>query len=172
VLKYLLRMSWFLINECWKHAARCKGKNLVCLSTLSYPARNAHALYYIAICGQSCSNIFLYREFGKSLCTYKRCWKWCPRASVQAWTRLILFANTFCRSDCEMFLMYTVIAVFNSLKVRGRLQYTAEFAAPLKYVCWSRVHSKFLNALYIHDSYCNLTYLNMQLNCLFLLWQV
>jgi hypothetical protein len=25
------------------------------------------------------------------------CWKWCPRASVQAWTRLILFANTFCR---------------------------------------------------------------------------
>jgi hypothetical protein len=36
--------------------------------------------------------------FGKSLCTYKSCWKWCPRASVQAWTRLILFANTFRRS--------------------------------------------------------------------------
>ena len=30
----------------------------------------------------------IYREFGKSLCTYKRCWKWCPRASVQVWTRL------------------------------------------------------------------------------------
>jgi hypothetical protein len=29
---------------------------------------------------------------------YKRCWKWCPRASIQAWTRLILFANTFCIS--------------------------------------------------------------------------
>jgi hypothetical protein len=27
----------------------------------------------------------------------KSCWKWCPRASVQTWTRLILFANTFCR---------------------------------------------------------------------------
>jgi hypothetical protein len=40
----------------------------------------------------------LYSAFGKSLCTYKRCWKWCPRASIQAWTRLILFANTFCRS--------------------------------------------------------------------------
>ena len=26
-----------------------------------------------------------------------------------------LFANTFCRSACEMFLMYAVIAVFNSL---------------------------------------------------------
>jgi hypothetical protein len=40
----------------------------------------------------------LYSAFGKSLCPYKRCWKWCPRASIQAWTRLILFANTFCRS--------------------------------------------------------------------------
>jgi len=25
-------------------------------------------------------------KFGKSLCTYKSCWKWCPRASIQAWT--------------------------------------------------------------------------------------
>jgi hypothetical protein len=41
---------------------------------------------------------FIYSAFGKSLCTYKRCWKWCPRASIQGWTRLILFANTFCRS--------------------------------------------------------------------------
>jgi hypothetical protein len=39
-----------------------------------------------------------YSAFVKSLCTYKRCWKWCPRASIQAWTRLILFANTFCKS--------------------------------------------------------------------------
>jgi hypothetical protein len=23
-----------------------------------------------------------YSAFGKSLCTYKRCWKWCPRAIV------------------------------------------------------------------------------------------
>jgi hypothetical protein len=29
-----------------------------------------------------------YSAFGKSLCTYKRCWKWCPRASIQAWTGL------------------------------------------------------------------------------------
>jgi len=33
-------------------------------------------------------------KFGKSLGNCKRCWKWCPRASVQAWTRLILFAIT------------------------------------------------------------------------------
>jgi hypothetical protein len=63
--------------------------------------------------------------FGKLLCTYKRCWKWCPRASIQAWTRLILFANTFCRSACEMFLMYIVIAVFNSWRVCGLSRYTA-----------------------------------------------
>jgi hypothetical protein len=44
-------------------------------------------------------NIFqLYSAFGTSLCTYKRCWKRCPRASIQAWSRLISFANTFCRS--------------------------------------------------------------------------
>jgi hypothetical protein len=42
--------------------------------------------------------VLLYSAFGKSLCTYKRCWKWCPRGSIQTWTRLILFANTFCRS--------------------------------------------------------------------------
>jgi hypothetical protein len=36
----------------------------------------------------------LYSVFGQSLCTYKRCWKWCPWASIQAWTCLILFINT------------------------------------------------------------------------------
>jgi hypothetical protein len=46
-----------------------------------------------------CGKYYLsYSAFGKALCTYKRCWKWCPRASIQACTRLILFANTFCRS--------------------------------------------------------------------------
>jgi len=39
--------------------------------------------------------------------------------------RLILFANTFCRSAREMFIMNAVIAVFNSLSVRGRSRYTA-----------------------------------------------
>jgi hypothetical protein len=43
--------------------------------------------------------VCLYTAFGKSLFTYKGCWKWCPRASIQPWTRLILFANTFCSSD-------------------------------------------------------------------------
>jgi hypothetical protein len=47
--------------------------------------------------------------------TYKRCWKWWPRASIQAWTRLILFTNTFCTSACEMLLMYAVTVVFNPL---------------------------------------------------------
>jgi hypothetical protein len=66
----------------------------------------------------------LIHAFGKSLCTYKMCWKWCPRASIQAWTRLILFANTFCRSAYEMFLMNAVITVFNSLsKLQWQLRY-------------------------------------------------
>ena len=29
-----------------------------------------------------------------------------------------------------MFLMYTVIAIFNTLSLRGRSRYTADFAAP------------------------------------------
>jgi hypothetical protein len=40
----------------------------------------------------------MYSAFRKSLCTYKRCLKWCAWASIQAWTSLILFANNFCRS--------------------------------------------------------------------------
>jgi hypothetical protein len=49
----------------------------------------------------------IYSVFGKSLCTYKRRWKWRPRASIQAWTRLVLLANTFCRSACEIY--FTVV---------------------------------------------------------------
>jgi hypothetical protein len=60
-----------------------------------------------------CENTFCRSALRKSLCTYKRCWKWSPRVSVKVRTHLILFANTFCRSAFEMFLMYTVIAVFN-----------------------------------------------------------
>jgi hypothetical protein len=82
-----------------------------------------------------------YSAFGKSLYTYKGCWMWCPRASIQVWTHSVLFANTFCRSACEMFLMYAVIAVFNSLSVRGR--YT---------IHCSLVHSDFPKSLYFHHS--------------------
>jgi heme/copper-type cytochrome/quinol oxidase subunit 4 len=67
--------------------------------------------------------------FGKSLCAYKKHWKWCLRASIQAWTHLIFFAHIFCRSACEMFLMNAVTAVFNSLSVCGQSRYTADFAA-------------------------------------------
>jgi hypothetical protein len=70
-----------------------------------------------------CKKLRLHGAFGMSLCTYKRCWKWCPRASIEAWTRLILFAHTFCRTAFEMFLMCAVIAVYNSLSVRGRSRY-------------------------------------------------
>ena len=91
-----------------------------------------------AFCGLC---VVIYSVFGKSLGTYKRCWKWCPQASIQAWTCLFLFANTFCRSACEMFLMYTVIAVFNSFSVRGRSRYTADFAA-MRYRCFWEFFSK------------------------------
>jgi hypothetical protein len=50
-------------------------------------------------------------------------------------TRLILFPNTFCRFACEMFHMNAVIAVFNSLSVRGRSRHTADFAAPHRSKC-------------------------------------
>ena len=50
------------------------------------------------------------------------------KCTVKQWN---LFANTFCRSDCEVFLMYRVIAVFNSVNVRGQSRYTADFAPPL-----------------------------------------
>jgi hypothetical protein len=53
----------------------------------------------------------IYREFGKSLCTCKRCWKWCPRASIQAWTlfncirkhflQICLWGVSYVRSYCS-----------------------------------------------------------------------
>jgi hypothetical protein len=49
---------------------------------------------------------------GKSLCTFKSCWMWCPRASIHAWTRLILFANTFWILLSE--IRYALIKVFGS----------------------------------------------------------
>ena len=51
--------------------------------------------------------------------------------------RLILFANTFCRSACEMFLMYAVTAVFNSLTLRRVMSYI--YGAPILDV--SRSHT-------------------------------
>ena len=75
------------------------------------------------MCVYVCVCVCINSAFWKSLCNYKRCWQWCPRASVQAWTHLILFANTFCRFACEMFLMYAVIAVFNSLTLRRLMSY-------------------------------------------------
>jgi hypothetical protein len=72
----------------------------------------------------ACVGTAVYSAFGKSLCTYKRCWRWCPWVFIQVRTCLILFANTFCISACKMLLMYAVIAVFNSLSVHGRSRYT------------------------------------------------
>jgi hypothetical protein len=43
---------------------------------------------------------------------------------------LSLFTNTFCTSACYKFLTYEVITVSNSLSVRRRSRYTADFAAP------------------------------------------
>jgi hypothetical protein len=89
----------------------------------------ARYLLYPEDGGKNSSQVIsIHSGFGKSLCTYDRCWKWCARASIQTWARLISFGNTFCRSACEMFLMYAVIAVFNSLSVCGRSRHTAEFA--------------------------------------------
>jgi hypothetical protein len=68
---------------------------------------------------------FWYSAFGKSLCSYKRCRKWCPRASVQAWSRLILFANTFCRSafgkslcTCKRCWKYSGPSSYDRLDIR------------------------------------------------------
>jgi hypothetical protein len=85
--------------------------------------------------GQVMVILYMYSALGNSLFTYKRCWQWCPRVSIQAWTRLILFANSFCRSACEMFFNYAVIVVFNSLSVLGRSRYAADFAAPHRSKC-------------------------------------
>jgi hypothetical protein len=85
----------------WQHTTLTRDKH-ACIRRDSYPQSQhasgrrptprprSHCLNYSPLCS----------AFGKSLCTYKKCWKWCIRASIQAWTRLIrliLFAKAFCR---------------------------------------------------------------------------
>jgi hypothetical protein len=83
---------------------------------LYFPDKNSQSTKYLKIClfvcvFWPCSRYYSlilcsrwqwcntqYSAFGKSLCTYKMYLKWCPRTSIQALTRLILFPNTFCRS--------------------------------------------------------------------------
>jgi hypothetical protein len=84
-------------------------------------------------------NHSLYSAFGKSLCTYKRFWKWCPWASIQAWARLILFAHTLCRS-----------AIGRSLYAYKR--------------CWKYVYERrywqpnLRNVAYVHNDFPNALY--------------
>jgi hypothetical protein len=132
-----------------KHAAR--GPHVVCgpydNTNVNHMALGVPSVWHALFTGfcsimiglnsdQVCCSCWLCRPFGKSLCTYKRCWKWCPRPSIRAWTLLILFPNTFCRSACEMFLMYAVIAVFNSLTVRGRSQTHRRFCCSTQMKDW------------------------------------
>jgi hypothetical protein len=77
-------------------------------------------LFPVSVCSMA-SHDLLCREIQ---CTYTRCRKWCPPASILIWTRLISIANTFCRSVFGMFLLYSVTAVLYLLSVRGRSRYT------------------------------------------------
>jgi hypothetical protein len=58
------------------------------------------------------ANTFCKSAFGKSLCTYKRCWKWCPRASIQAWAKSTccsLSAQRLSESTAFPFFGYSLI---------------------------------------------------------------
>jgi hypothetical protein len=63
------------------------GPSFVCVNTTG-------TAWSVEVCTWKCG------AFGKLLCTYKRCWTWRPRASIQAWTHMILFTNTFCKYTC------------------------------------------------------------------------
>jgi hypothetical protein len=90
---------------------------------------------------------------------YKTCWKWCPWASIQACTSLILFANTFCWSACEMFLMNTVIAVFNSLSTfQQQPQCWQPYLRTTAYVHSDFPNTRYFTTLITHSPLHNLKY--------------
>ena len=64
---------------------RC-GFNCPPVFLLSLPPRLFHSATFHS---NSLQLSVLYSVFGKSLRTSKRCWKWFPPASIQAWTRSI-----------------------------------------------------------------------------------
>jgi hypothetical protein len=84
---------------------------------------------------RSSESHFLYSAFGKSLWTYKRCWKWCLRARIQAWTRFIWFTNTFCRFVFGKSLCtYKVLEVMSTNVYTGLnpFNFNANFSADLR----------------------------------------
>jgi hypothetical protein len=45
------------------------------------PVQHVTVLNTVGSCNTTVNIVILYSVFGKLLCIYKRCWKWCPRAS-------------------------------------------------------------------------------------------
>jgi hypothetical protein len=79
-------------SEPLKTATRCHFSRRP--DVWSTPLRNLQISYATLLLHTTRNASFRkYRAFGKSLCTYKRFWKWRTRASLQAWTLLILFVN-------------------------------------------------------------------------------
>jgi len=105
-------------------------------------------------------------KFGKSLCTYKRCWKWCSWASIQAWTHLILFINTFCRSACAQ-----VHSDFPNTRCKQQLQkqhYTLRWLQVLP-LCLTSMHPSFsfvLTLTFMHPSFSFVLTVYARLTCM------
>jgi hypothetical protein len=62
--------------------------DMPCWSPLCHCLRLQHSFW-------SLYTLQIYSAFWNSLFTYKRCWKWCPWASIQDRTCLILLTNRF-----------------------------------------------------------------------------
>jgi hypothetical protein len=81
-----LPSSWSVTSAFWEMLIwgaiyRILWMGVLCLVTrASIPAWARLILF---------ANTFCRSAFGKSLRAYESCWKWCPRASIKAWTRLI-----------------------------------------------------------------------------------
>jgi hypothetical protein len=80
----------------------------------------------------------------KSLRTYKRCWKWCPRASIQAWTRLLCY---FVWEEVQFFLDRFMHCYKPDIFLLHQLAQLRYWQPNLRTV--TQVHSDFLNALYL-----------------------
>jgi hypothetical protein len=76
LLKHTVITPLFETNICVLYAFAIFDEKLITIPYTECPRRNV----------PNFGRVFLmlkYSAFGKSLYTYKRCWKWCPRASIK-----------------------------------------------------------------------------------------
>jgi hypothetical protein len=96
-------LVWMLLLSCW---IKCRTLRLVNSGHLP------DKVFIVGVRWVLTVSLMYYSVIIKSLCAYTRCWKWCPRASIQAWTHLVLFSNS---TNCITIRYRVFLGIFQQI---------------------------------------------------------